>query len=100
MNSGICFVIISVEHLSINSALRNFQDPGPRFVLLLSKDSDRLIAECSEKILATIIAFSVADSMLFEIKSAIHFLRWIIPRKCLLIWMFAAPGINKIVSSY
>jgi len=45
MNSGICFVISSLQHLSINSEFLNVQKPGPRFVSLLSKDIDRVIAQ-------------------------------------------------------
>ena len=55
-------------HLSINSELSNYQKPGPRFFSLLSKDIDRGIAQWSEKMLSTILAFCIADSMLFEIK--------------------------------
>ena len=69
MNSDrICFGIIFMKHLSINNELLNFQNPGLRFFSLLSKDIDRVIAEWSEKVLATISAFCIADSMLFEIK--------------------------------
>ena len=65
---GICFFTSSMKSSSVSKELLNFQNPGPRFVSVLSEDIETVKAEWSEKMFGKILTSLNVDCIFFAMK--------------------------------